>query len=156
MDEEPFPYPDPSFSSREEIGQVYRAFGLSDEDVRAFFRIWDAIDSMPYEKTFDLDETPYSHWLRQFTNHKTLLALEHQRVLLFSVVTSREASAGEMIRTIQNAQRDANVGYPKGGCSAIPEAFCAIVRECGGRVELERPVRRIIYVPGKLVNIVVG
>lgn len=153
MDQDPYPYPDPSFSTRQEIAEVYRAFGLGDEGVRAFFRIWDAIDSMPYEKTFELDDTPYSHWLRQFTNHKTLLALEHQRVLLFSVVTSREASAGEMIRTIQNAQRDANVGYPKGGCSAIPEAFCSIVRECGGRVQLERPVRRILIEKGKAVGV---
>ena len=149
IDDEPHPYPDRSFSTREDIGQIYRAFGLGEEDIRAVFRIWDEIESMPYEKTFDLDEIPYSHWLRRFTQNKTLMAMEHQRVLLYSVVTSREASAGELIRTIQNAERDANIGYPMGGCSAIPEAFCEIVRNHGGSIELNCPVARILVEKGK-------
>ncbi|MEW6443539.1 MAG: NAD(P)/FAD-dependent oxidoreductase [bacterium] len=154
MDEDPYPYPDPSFSTRADLAQVYRAFGLADEDVSACFRIWDEIDSMPYGKTFELDKTPYSHWLRNFTSNRTLLALEHQRVLIYSVVTSREASAGELIRTIQNAQRDANVGYPMGGCSAIPEAFCSIVREHGGAVRLSCPVARVLVEGGKALGVV--
>ncbi len=115
IDEEPFPHPDPSFSSPEERAAVYRAFGFGDQDIKDAYRIYETIESMPYEETFELDNTPYSTWLRSFTDSKPLLGLEHQQVLLYSVITPKEASAGEMIRMIANARNDANVGYPFGG-----------------------------------------
>jgi len=93
LDDEAFPQPDPSFSAREERAAVYRTYGLGVRDIEAAFRIYDAIESMPYEKTFELDNISYSAWLRSFTDNKTLLGIEHQQVLIYSVVTSKEASA---------------------------------------------------------------
>jgi prolycopene isomerase len=149
IDEKAYPHPDPSFSSREEIADTYRAFGLDDKAVEEAFRIHGAIDGMPYERTFDLDQMPYSSWLRTFTDNKVLLAIEHQKVLLYSVVTSREASAGEMIRMMANTYRDANIGYPFGGCSAIPEAFASVIRDAGGTIFLDTAVSEIILEKGK-------
>ncbi len=148
VDETPYPHPDPSFSSRDEAAEVYRAFGLDDQSVQAAFRIRDAIDSMPYEQTLDLDRMPYSAWLRSFTDNKILLAMEHHKVLLYSVITSREASAGEMIRTMANANRDANIGYPMGGCGAIPEAFASVIRDKGGTILLNTTVSGILVEKG--------
>lgn len=153
IDEDPYPHPDPSFSSREEMAEVYRAYGLGEQDIEAAFRIRDAIEQTPYEDTFALDRTPYSTWLRTFTQSEPLLAIEHQKVLLYSVVTSREASAGEMIRMIANAQRDANIGYPFGGCSAIPEAFASVIHESGGSVRLSSPVSNILMEKGKACGV---
>jgi len=149
IDEQACPYPDPSFSSREETAEAYRAFGLDEQAVEEAFRIRAAIDDMPYERTLDLDGMPYSAWLRTFTRNKTLLAIEHQKVLLYSVVTSREASAGEMIRMMANAHRAASIGYPFGGCAAIPEAFASVIRDAGGAVRLDTTVSGILVENGK-------
>jgi len=149
IDDKACPYPDPSFSSREETAAVYRAFGLDDKAVEEAFRLRAAIDGMPHERTFDLDGTPYSSWLRTFTDNQTLLAIEHQKVLLYSVVTSREASAGEMIRLMANTHRDASIGYPFGGCSAIPEAFASVIRDAGGCIRLGAAVSAILLENGK-------
>ena len=154
IDEEPYPHPDPSFSSREEMADVYRAYGLGDTEIEDAFRIREAMEQMPYESTFELDRTPYSTWLRSITQSEALLAIEHQKVLLYSVVTSREASAGEMIRMIANAHKDANIGYPLGGCSAIPEAFASVIREAGGTVRLNAPVSKIMLEKGKARGVV--
>jgi len=154
LDDEPHPHPDPSFSSREEAAQVYRALGLAEEDVAAAFRIRDAIATLGPEETEALDDVPFSRWLRRFTQREEILALEHQKVLIYSVVTSREASAGELIRTMQNAERDAAIGYPMGGSSAIPETFARIVREHGGSVERGCPVSHIRVEKGRVRTVV--
>jgi Flavin containing amine oxidoreductase len=153
IDEEHFPHPDPSFSSREERAAIYRAYGLGDEDIQAAFRIYETIVNMAYEETFALDNTSYSVWLRSFTDNKTLLGIEHQQVLLYSVITSKEASAGEMIRMIANAYKDANIGYPFGGCAAVPEAFLSIVRQAGGTVRLNSAVSGILVEKGRALGV---
>ena len=153
LDGRAFPNPDPSCASDAETAEVYRGYGLSDQDIRDAFRIREAIDRMPREETLRLDRTPYSAWLREFTGNKTLLAIEHQKVLFYSVVTSREASAGEMIRTMANANRDAGLGYPFGGCAAIPEAYAAVIRECGGTIRLGAAVSKILVEKGKALGV---
>jgi phytoene dehydrogenase-like protein len=153
IDEEPFPHPDPSFSSPEERAAVYRAFGFGDQDIKDAYRIYETIESMPYEETFELDNTPYSTWLRSFTDSKPLLGLEHQQVLLYSVITPKEASAGEMIRMIANARNDANVGYPFGGCAAVPEAFLSVVGDAGGTVRLGAGVSKVLLEEGRAVGV---
>lgn len=154
VDEEPFPHPDPSFSSPEERAAAYRAFGLGEKDIEEALRICETIETMPYEKTFELDNTPYSHWLRSFTDSKTLLGLEHQQILLYSVITPKEASAGEMIRMIANARKDANIGYPFGGCGAVPEALLSVVRDSGGTVRLNTAVSGVLVEKGRAVGVV--
>jgi prolycopene isomerase len=153
IDEQPFTHPDPSYASREERAAVFRAYGLGDQDIQAAFRIYDTIENMPYEDTFALDNTPYSTWLRSFTDNKTLLGIEHQRILLYSVITSKEASTGEMIRMVANAHRDANMGYPFGGCAAVPEAFLSVVRDAGGTVQLNTAVSGVLVEKGAAVGV---
>ncbi len=153
IDEEPFPHSDPSFSSPEERAAVFRAYGLGDKDIEDAFRIYETIENMPYDKTFELDNTPYSTWLRSFTDNKTLLGIEHQQTLLYSVITSKEASAGEMIRMIANARKDANIGYPFGGCAAVPEAFLSVVRDVGGTVRLGAAVSKVLVEKGRAVGV---
>jgi phytoene dehydrogenase-like protein len=153
VDDEPFPHPDPSYSSPEERANAYRAFGLGDQDIEDAFRIYETIENMPYEKTLELDTTPYSTWLRSLTDNKTLLGLEHQQVLLCSVITPKEASAGEMIRMFANARNDANVGYPFGGCAAIPGAFLSVVRDAGGTVRMGAGVSKVLIEKGKAVGV---
>ncbi len=153
IDDEPYPHPDPSYSSPEERESVYRAFGFSDKEIEDAFLIYDTIENMPYEKTFELDNTPYTTWLKTFTDSKLLLGLEHQQVLLCSVITPKEASAGEMIRMFANARTDANVGYPIGGCGAIPEALLSVVRDAGGVVRLRTPVSKVLVEQGRAVGV---
>ena len=150
IDNQPYPYPDASFSSREELAQVYRTFGLGDEDVAVALKIKATIQEMDYEATFALDDIPYRNWLEQFTTNRALLALERQKALIFSVVTLKEASAGELIRMTQNCERDANIGYPKGGCIRIPQALAEAITDHGGEVRTSTPVERILVEKGRV------
>lgn len=150
LDGEIYPYPDLSFCTREDLEDIYRrGFGLSEGDVQAAMRILDSILKMGYEETVTLDQVPYSRWLRGFTSNPIILAMEHQKTLLSSVVTSREASAGEMIRMFQNVQRDANIGYPLGGCISIPRALADVIAAHGGEVRTSAPVECILVEGGR-------
>ncbi len=153
IDEDPYPYPSYSFSTREEMAQVYQGFGLDHEEVQNAMRIQDTILEMDHDETFALDNVPYSEWLKQFTSNPTLLALEHQNALLFLVVTLKEASTGEFIRMMQNCQKDANIGYPKGGCIRIPEALAEVITACGGEVRLSTPAERVLVEKGRAVGV---
>jgi phytoene dehydrogenase-like protein len=153
IDEERYPYPDASFCSREELLEYYRGFGLAEQEVRAALRLQDTILEMSYEETFALDDVPYSRWVKRFTTHPALLALEHQKALLYCVVTLNEASAGEFIRMMQNCQRDANVGYPKGGCIRIPEAMAEVIRDHGGSVRIATSVEKILIKGGRVEGV---
>jgi phytoene dehydrogenase-like protein len=154
VDDEPFPHPDPAYSSPEESLAAYRAFGFDDKDIEEAFRIYETMENMPYEQTLELDSTPYSTWLRSLTDNKTLLGYEHQQILLYSVITPKEASAGEMIRMRGIVRRDASVGYPIGGCVAIPEALLSVVRDGGGTVRLGTGVSKVLVDKGRAVGVV--
>jgi len=157
LDGETYPYPDLSFCTREDLRDIYRrGFGLSDRDVEAAMRILDRILEMPYEETLALDRVPYSQWLRQFTSNPVVLAMEHQKTLLSSVVTSKEASAGEMIRMFKNVQRDANIGYPLGGCISIPQALAETIVAHGGEVRTATPVERILVARGRAAGVLLA
>ena len=153
IDEERYAYPDASFCSREELIDYYRGFGLAEEEVQAALRLQDTILEMDYEETFTLDDVPYSQWVKQFTEHPALLALEHQKALLYLVVTLKEASTGEFIRMMQNCQRDASVGYPKGGCIRIPEAMAEVITDLGGEVRLSTSVEKVLIEKGKVEGV---
>jgi phytoene dehydrogenase-like protein len=133
--------------------EYYRGFGLAEEEVRAALRLQDAILEMDYEETFALDDVPYSQWVKQFTEHPALLALEHQKALLYLVVTLKEASTGEFIRMMQNCQRDASVGYPKGGCIRIPEAMAEVITDEGGEVRSSTSVEEILIDKGRVEGV---
>ncbi len=148
IDDDPYPYPATSFSSREEIIENYKGVGLHSEDIQSAMKIQDTILEMKYEDTYALDDVPYSHWLKSFTNNPNLLALEHQKALLFCVVTLREASTGEYIRMMQNCERDANIGYPFGGCIRIPQALAEIITDHGGEVHTDTKVERVLIKNG--------
>jgi phytoene dehydrogenase-like protein len=153
VDDKPYPYPDASFSTREDRAMVYRAFGLGAEDTQAALKIQDCILEMSHEETSALDDVPFSHWLKQFTSNPTLLALEHQKALLFCVTTLREASTGEFIRMMQNCQRDANIGYPKGGCIRIPQVLAEVITDHGGEIRTSSPVERILVEKGRATGV---
>ncbi len=154
IDEQPYPYPDASFSTRQELVRIYQGFGLADEDIEAALRIQDTILQMPYEHTFALDNVPYSQWLKQFTSNSTILALERQKTLILCVTTLGETSTGEFIRVYQNCQKDANVGYPRGGCIKIPTVLAQVVRDHGGQVMTSTPVRSIVIEHGRVKGVV--
>lgn len=153
IDDRPYPYPDASFSTRQDLINVYQGFGLGDEEIRTALRIQDTILEMPYEDTFSLDDVPYSQWLRQFTTDPTKLALEHQKTLILCVTTLKETSTGEFIRVTQKCQKDARVGYPKGGCLKIPTVLADLITLHGGKVRTSCPVAAIMVEGAKVKGV---
>ncbi len=153
IDDQQFPYPSPSFATRDELAQFFRGCGLGDEDVQVALKIRDTYQEMDYEETFKLDDMPYSQWVKQFTSNPTLLALEHQNTLLICVTTLKEASTGEFIRVMKNCDGDENIGYPKGGCIRIPQAMAEVISDKGGEVRTSTAVERILVEKGRVVGV---
>lgn len=73
-------------------------------------------------------------------------------------VGADECSAGEYIRCAADNARSYSMGYPYGGTGAIPEAYCAAIKEKGNQVFLgkEGQVYKIVVDDGVVKGVEVG
>ncbi|MFO7963842.1 MAG: NAD(P)/FAD-dependent oxidoreductase [Desulfobacterales bacterium] len=136
-------YPDLSVASEEDMQNTLKGFEMPEEDYQAALKLNHDIYHMPLEKTHQLDAVAYEEWLKTYSSHPALLSLHNHRSMLMGVVAAFEASAGEVIRMTQNWHLKRNLGYPMGGCQAIPDGFAAVIRNYGGHVKTGSPVASI-------------
>jgi len=139
-----YPFPNPAYQTPAEMEQTYRqAFAATEADIHSLRSMDETIAKMKYSETFALDDTPMSSFLKRFPMSRELVAFINQQVICLAVANLKEASAGELIRVMAYYQREANVGYPLGGCKAIPEGLARIARRYGAELQTGVKVERI-------------
>ena len=92
------------------------------------------LEAMSIEETRKYDFIP----LNQFLNDYFGKGKKATKKMMYSMqagvmhgVGPAECSAGEFIRCSADNSRNFSMGYPYGGCGAIPEAYCAAIEESG-------------------------
>lgn len=116
---------------------------------------------IPFEESFKYDHLS----LKEFFEH--LKKTEGLKVnnLLFSNSTYvffgtslATTSAGEFIRCFSSNYLNRANGYPIGGTGAIPEAYCEIIKENGGRVlnGKEGEVKKIVIENNQVKGVEIG
>ncbi len=92
-------------------------------------------------------------------NKNLLLKLMYsmQAGVMFGTSPS-ETSAGEYLRCTKLNALTMSMGYPYGGCGAIPETYCDVIRENNGKIIMgkEGKVKKIIIENNKVVGVEVG
>ena len=146
-------YPDLSFATQQDLIDTLKGFMMPDEDLQAALRLNDDIYNMPYEKTHELDEITYEAFLRKYSPNEALLSLHNHRSMLMGVVAIFEASAGEVIRMTQNWHLKKNLGYPIGGCQAIPDGFAKIIKHYKGEIRTGESVDTITINKGRVSGV---
>ena len=144
----PHVYPDASFATPEELQETFKGLGMPEEDYKAALRMNEDIFSMSEAETHRLDGMSFYEWVSKYSTHEALLALHNDRCMLMAVVGMYEASAGEVIRMTQNWQFRGTMGYPMGGCQAIPDGLASIVRRYGGQIRTAVQVEEIVVSRG--------
>jgi phytoene dehydrogenase-like protein len=144
----PYVYPDPGIATDEEMENTFRGLSLPREDYEAAMRLNEAIYNMPKEETHEFNNVAYLDWIKNYSSNEGLLALHHDRSMLMGVVGIFEASAGEVIRMTQNWHLKGSMGYPIGGCQAIPDGFAKIIRQYGGEIRTGEPAAEILIDKG--------
>ena len=144
----PYVYPDASFATAQELRETFGALQMPDEDYQAALRLNEDIYGMSEEETHRLDGISFYDWISNYSTHEALLALHNDRCMLMAVVGMVEASAGEVIRMTQNWQLRGTMGYPMGGCQAIPDGLAGVVRRYGGQIRTAVQVDEIVVSRG--------
>ena len=140
--------------TREEIEQIYRdAFGATEADIASLRKMNDTIEQMKYADTFELDDTPMSTFLKRFPMNRELVAYINQQVICLAVANLKEASAGELIRMLAYCNKEENVGYPMGGCRAIPEGLARIARKHGAEIRTGARVEKIEIAKNRVTGV---
>ncbi|MFX1451826.1 MAG: hypothetical protein ACFFCM_13335, partial [Promethearchaeota archaeon] len=67
-------------------------------------------------------------------------------------------SAGEFVRCVRLNGMNRSMGYPKGGCGAVPEAYCKAIENANGQIIVgeEGTVKRIIIEDDRVKGIEAG
>lgn len=146
-------YPDPSFASEKDLQDTLKGLMMPEADYQAALRLNHDIYHMPLEKTHELDNVTYEAWLKNYSSNEALLSLHNHRSMLMGVVAISEASAGEVIRMTRNWHLKRNLGYPVGGCQAIPDGFVKIIRHYTGEIRTGSPVASILIRNGRACGV---
>ncbi len=147
-------YPDLSYASDEDMRDTFKGLLMPDKDYEAALKLNTDIYGMPEEKTHEIDNLTFLEWLQKYSSHEALLALHAHRCMLMGVVGLHEASAGEAIRMTQRWQQKGNLGYPIGGCQAIPDGFAKIIRHYGGEIRTKARVSKILIDKGASAGVI--
>jgi len=121
----------------------------------------DYINSIPFEETFNYDDLTLEEFFNDLRENKGIKVNN----LLFSMSscimlgTSLAAtSAGEFIRCFASNYLGKANGYPMGGTGAVPEAYCSIIEENGGKIlnGTEAEVKKIIIDNDQVKGVEIG
>lgn len=109
-----------------------------------YMGIMTKIVTMPLDEIEKLRHVGLAEWLRRQTKDQIIYNIFAYISELYFIVPPRRASAGEFIRSMQEQALKRASGYPTGGCKAIPQSYLDVVRDNGGTVEKNAPVRKIL------------
>jgi phytoene dehydrogenase-like protein len=133
--------------------------GKSEADVKpSYFR---DLEAMSMEETHNYDYVPLTKFLDAYFGSGKAVSQKMMYSMQAGVmhgVGAEEVSAGEYIRCAADNARSYSMGYPYGGTGAIPEAYCAAIREKGNQVFIgkEGQVHKIVVDDGVVKGVEVG
>jgi phytoene dehydrogenase-like protein len=102
------------------------------------------------------DGPSFRDWLNRHTDNTELLALFHAITSAVSAVNDFEYPAKHWFAHFSQAATDARVdqfGMLAEGFEAVSRALAQVIRDCGGEVRLNTPVRRILVDGGRATGV---
>jgi phytoene dehydrogenase-like protein len=103
-----------------------------------------------------LDNVSISDTIKRYGKGKMKLILEIFSRSISTINNLNIISTGEMFRAQRNLFKGSKpVGYPKGGLNSITQKFADYIIKNGGEINLEKPVKKIIFKDKKAVGVLV-
>ncbi len=109
----------------------------------SIFRLLLDIVTMKPHEIENLDNVSLQDFIHRYTKDPKIHILLSFFMSLFFIVPPWDASAGESIYNLQNFSKKGDVGYPKGGCVAVPKTFLKGAEQHGAIIKLKGEVKKI-------------
>jgi len=124
---------------------------VSDSDYSIIMKLFR--DVLRIKDTQKLDNISVKSWLSQYTDNNLI----HSFISIFSsiylVTPYYTASAGEFVRCLSSLSKDLSLGYPKGGCIAVPLAYSEGIKKFGGIIKTKQSAERIVIKDEKVQGV---
>ncbi|UCH29510.1 MAG: hypothetical protein JSV06_00385, partial [Myxococcales bacterium] len=137
----------------EEMENLQRVFGASDEDLEALANLYTTILSLEDEEIEELDDVGMLDWMSQFELPKGLQSQICMNLNTLFVVPVNRLAASEAILTMRQQAMGGAGRYSVGGYGRLAEACADYVVEHGGVYLPKQRVIRIAIEGGRAVGV---
>ena len=137
----------------EEMENLQRVFGASDEELEALAELYTTILSLEDEELEALDEVGMLEWMRPFGLPKSLESQICMNLNTLFVVPVNRLAASEAILTMRQQAMGGAGRYSVGGYGRLAEACADYVVARGGVYLTKQRVSRIVVEDGRAVGV---
>jgi prolycopene isomerase len=113
-------------------------------------------DVMKMKNLEDFERKSVKSLLSQYTDNRLVHSFVDIISLLYFVVPYYETSASEFMRCLSSISAEFSIGYPKGGCISIPQAYGQGIKKFGGNIQTGQSVSKIIVEDDKVQGVELG
>ncbi|MFX1600028.1 MAG: phytoene desaturase family protein [Promethearchaeota archaeon] len=110
-------------------------------------------DVLKMKNLDEFERTSTKSLLSQYTDNNLVHSFVNVISMLYFVVPYYETSASEFVRCLSSLSADFSIGYPKGGCISIPEAYANGIENFGGNVQTSQLVKKIVVENNKVQGV---
>ena len=128
--------------------------GFSHDDLKNFFKFHEDISSMSYEESFKYDNISIRDFVSKYVDNEIAKSVVGYFSAIYFVTRDDETPVGEYARCQNEISVKKALGYPLGGTGSIPEAYCRIIQERGGKVITGNGVQSIAVENGKAKGVI--
>ncbi len=126
---------------------------LPADDLQRMMRMFQEVQGWDEEKIAEHENVDLASFLRRYSSDEKLLSIFQFLMGMLFVVPVDEVPVSEWVRCQRQMDESRATGNPLGGTGEIPKAYARYVEDRGGRVSLDRPVKRILIEDGRAVGI---
>lgn len=128
--------------------------GFSKDEFDKFIKFYLDNSKLTNEECDKLDNTSVRDYLSRYVNSDLARGIVGMFASIYFVTRDDKTPVGEYVRCQNEISRTKALGYPIGGTGAIPQAYCRIIKERGGRVITATGVKNIIVDGKKAAGVV--
>ena len=143
------------FYNGERVRFPYEApkLGFTQADFENLLKMHEAIMSFTEEDYERYDSVSIKDFVRRYLDSELAGSLMGFFSAINFVIRDDQTPVGEYARCQKEISVNKALGYPIGGTGAVPEAYCRIIEECGGRVMTGTGVRSIVVEDGAAAGV---
>lgn len=120
----------------------------------AIIRMFRDIVKMKQRDIEKIDGITIEDFMKKYTSNMQVLSIVGFLMGLYFILPTWEASAGESIWNMQKMAKEVNLGYPKGGCVAIPRTFLEGAEKHGATLKTKTGVKKVDIEDGKIKGVI--
>jgi prolycopene isomerase len=137
----------------EEIDNLRRVYGATDEDLAALGALYGAVMSTEAAALDALDDVGMLGWIRSFGLPESLVSQMCATLNTLFVVPVNRLAASEAVFTLRQLVLGGAGRYHRGGYGRVAEVCADYVTEHGGRFLTNQRVRRVVVERGRAVGV---